>query len=209
MSAYVQTNSKNRAISFAVIGLFHVFMIWALANGLGQKIIKIIVPPLQTDIVEEIKKDDKPPPPPPPEIERPQVELPPPVVSIDIPVDAPVTTALTDVTTRPTPPPAAPAPRETVRKAPKSDPNRNPPTDDYYPPSAKRLGVEGVTTVKACIGPDGKVTGDPSLVKGSGNDSIDEAALKYARKTRWIPGTEDGKPAQFCIPFAVRFKLTE
>ena len=43
--------------------------------------------PELTDLIEEVQQEDAPPPPPPPQMERPPVEVPPPEVSIDIPMD--------------------------------------------------------------------------------------------------------------------------
>ncbi|MFO1427687.1 MAG: energy transducer TonB [Steroidobacteraceae bacterium] len=56
---------------------------------------------------------------------------------------------------------------------------------------------------------DGKTTGEPAVLKSSGNGSLDEAAVKWAKRARWIPGTEDGKPVESCYSFNVRFKLTD
>jgi outer membrane biosynthesis protein TonB len=47
------------------------------------------------------------------------------------------------------------------------------------------------------------------VTKTSGNDSLDEAATRWAKRARWAPGTEDGKPIEMCSQFNVRFKLTD
>ena len=209
MAAYVQTSQSRRAMVFGIIVGFHLLLIWALATGLARKVVEVLAAPLDTDLIEELQKEDKPPPPPPPEMERPPVEVPPPDVSIDIPMDSAPTTAITDVTDKPVPvapPPPAPA---GVRVNPKLDSRRSPLTDDFYPPSARRAEIEGVTTVRACVAPDGKTTGEATVTKSSGNSSLDEAATKWAKRSRWIPGTEDGKPIEMCQQFNVRFKLTE
>jgi periplasmic protein TonB len=104
----------------------------------------------------------------------------------------------------PPPPPAA-----VNRVAPKLDVRRSPPTDDFYPPSARRAEIEGVTTIRACVTPDGRTSGEPSATKSSGNSSLDEAAIKWAKRARWSAGTEDGKPVEMCSQFNVRFKLTD
>jgi protein TonB len=71
-------------------------------TGLARKVVEVIAPPLVTDIIEEVEQEDKPPPPPPPQMERPPVEVPPPEVSIDIPMDDSHHRAH-DVTDRPQP----------------------------------------------------------------------------------------------------------
>lgn len=64
-----QSNSHWRSAGLAVAVLFHVALVWALANGLGQQLAKVVSEPLETVLVEEVK-----PPPPPPKV----IELPPP-----------------------------------------------------------------------------------------------------------------------------------
>src|SRR5207237_10813765 len=44
---------------------------WALATGLARRVMEVLAPPIQTDIVEEKKLEKEPPPPPPPEFEKP------------------------------------------------------------------------------------------------------------------------------------------
>ena len=92
--------------------------------------------------------------------------------------------------------------------APRIDPRRSPSTDDFCPPEARSAGIEGVTTVSACVGPDGRVTGDPTVTNSSGETSLDEAAVSWARLARFTPGAEDGRAIEMCTRCNVRFKLT-
>ncbi len=201
-SSYV----SRRAAVFIAIVAFHVLIVWGLASGLARQVVEIIAPPIETDIIEELETREEPPPPPPPELERPPVEVPPPEVSIDIPVET--TTAIQDVTNRP-PPPRPPPPRAVQRTAPKLDVRRSPATDEYYPPASRRANEEGVTTVRACVTTEGRTSGTASIEKTSGHARLDEAAVKWAQRARWTPGTEDGKPVEMCSQFNVRFKLTD
>src|SRR5438045_9711777 len=103
----------------AVLGVslgVHLFLAWALATGLARRVMEVIAPPIQTDIVEEKKLEKEPPPPPPPEFEKPPVEVPPPDVQIDMPVEAPQTTAITAVAATPHPP-APPRPSSQIGRA--------------------------------------------------------------------------------------------
>ena len=59
------------------------------------------------------------------------------------------------------------------------------------------------------MAPDGRTSGEPTATKSSGNASLDEAALKWAKRARWSAGTEDGKAVEMCSQFIVRFKLTD
>jgi periplasmic protein TonB len=210
MAAYVQQNNSRRMMVLGSIVLLHVLLAWGLVSGLARKVVEVVAAPLTTELIEELQQEDKPPPPPPPQMERPPVEVPPPEVSIDIPMET-STTAISDVTDRPVPaaPPPPPPPAPVNRVAPKLDVRRSPPTDDFYPPSARRAEIQGVTTVRACVGPDGRTSGEPSVTKTSGNSSLDEAAAKWAKRARWSAGTEDGKPVEMCSQFNVRFKLTD
>jgi periplasmic protein TonB len=207
--AYVQQSQTQRTVVLGTIVGLHVLLGIALATGLARKVVEVVAAPLQTDLIEEIQQEDKPPPPPPPEMERPPVEVPPPEVSIDLPMETAQTTAITNVTDRPVPVAPPPPPAAVARTNPKLDPRRSPPTDDFYPASARRAEIEGVTTIRACVSPEGRTSGEPSIGNSSGNASLDEAAVRWAKRARWAPGTEDGKPVETCASFNVRFKLTE
>ena len=110
MTAYVHDSTfftRRTMVLFAIIAL-HVFIFWALATGLARKAIEVLAPPIQTEIVQEEVKQNQPPPPPPPQFEQPPVEVPPPDVTIDMPVEAPATNAITAVvqkSNQPAPPP--------------------------------------------------------------------------------------------------------
>jgi protein TonB len=209
MPAYAHSQDTSfvtrRSVVFAVILGFHILAIWLVASGFARRIVETIAPPIQTDIIEEVKERDTPPPPPPPEMERPPVEVPPPDVAIDIPVET-QSTAITDVTDKPVPmaPPPPPPPRS-IRKASlgKNFPN----TEEYYPAAAKRLGEEGSPTVKVCVGPSGKLTEEPTIAQSSGNARLDEGAIKLAKAGRYVAGSVDGQPTTDCLSFRVKFEL--
>jgi protein TonB len=133
--------------------------------------------------------------------------VPPPEVAIDIPQDAAQSTAITDVTDRPVPmaPPPPPPPKQ-VKKA-SIDSKRFPPSEEYYPAASKRLGEEGSPTVKVCVGPQGKLSEEPSIATSSGNTRLDEAAIKYAKAGRYLAGSVDGQPTTDCLVFRVKFEL--
>jgi protein TonB len=209
MAAYAQSNQRRLTV-LGVIVVFHIILLWALVNGLARRVMEVIPGALQTDIIEEVKDQDKPPPPPPPQMERPPVEVPPPDVTIDLPVENTNTTAITDVTNRPVPaaPPPPPAPK--VVSSAKIDSKRFPNTEDYYPASAKRLGQQGRPTVRVCVGPTGKINGEPTIAGSSGVEALDQGAIKLAKAGRYIPATENGQPLpESCISFAVKFELKD
>ncbi len=211
MAAYVQDTSfftRRTIVLFAIIAL-HVFIAWALATGLARRAIELVAPPIQTEVVEEVQKKDEPPPPPPPQMERPPVEIPPPDVAIEVPVET-QSTAIQDVTDKPVvrapPPPPPPKPRNVVSPRPGKG---FPATEDYYPAASKRLGEEGSANVHVCVGPNGKLTEEPTIAQTSGNQRLDDGALKLAKagSGHYQPGTEDGQPTTACMVFKIKFEL--
>ncbi len=209
MAAYVQDSqflTRRGAVLVAIIGL-HVFILWALATGLARRAIELVAPPIQTQIVEEVKKDVAPPPPPPPQFERPPVEVPPPDVTINVPVES--TSNAIRVVNTPVVHSPPPAPREVRRTAAGVGGRGFPSSDEYYPDASRRLEEQGTVTMHSCIGPDGKLTEEPTVAKSSGSSRLDGGAVRLAKAAsgRYTPATEDGKPTAGCINFNVKFQL--
>lgn len=206
MAAQVQDSSfiTRRGIVAVSIVALHILLAWGLSSGLAQKVVEVLAPPIEADIVEEVKADDEPPPPPPPEMERPPVEVPPPEVSIDLPMET-TSTAIQDVTDKP-PPPAPPPPPRVAGSPAKMTRPANP--DDYYPPGSIRREEQGSPVVQACVGANGRLLRDPVVTDTSGFPDLDAAAVKVARATRYAAGTENGSALpESCIKFKVKFVL--
>lgn len=199
-----QFMTRRGAVLVAIIAL-HVFIAWALATGLARRAIEVLAPPIQTTIVEETKKEEAPPPPPPPQFERPPVELPPPDVTINLPVEE-STTAIRVVNTPvvKAPPQAAPTRRTAVGFG-RGFPN----SDEFYPDASRRLEEQGIVTVHVCVGPDNKITEEPTVAKSSGSARLDGGAVKLAKagSGKYLAATEDGKPIPACINYNVKFQL--
>ena len=82
------------------------------------------------------------------------------------------------------------------------------PTDDFYPPSAIRLGEEGVTVLRVCVSAAGVLQGEPKVTVGSGHPRLDGAAVAWAGQAlRFTPATRDGAPVEACKGFRVSFRL--
>ena len=206
MAAYAQDSSffTRRGIVLVAIIVLHILAAWGFASGLAQKVIHLVTAPIEADIVEEVKPEDQPPPPPPPEMERPPVEVPPPEVSIDLPMET-SSNAIVDVTDK-APPPAPPPPPRVAGSPAKMTRPVNP--DDYYPPGSIRREEQGSPVVQACVGPTGKLVREPVVTDTSGFPDLDSAAVKVARATRYGPGTENGTALpESCIKFKVKFVL--
>jgi protein TonB len=195
--------TRRGIVAAAIIGL-HLLMFWALASGLAQRVVSVLAPPLEADIVEEVKDDEPPPPPPPPEMERPPVEVPPPEVAIDLPMET-TTTAIQDVTDKP-PPPAPPPPPRVAGSAAKMKSAADP--DQFYPPGAKRREEQGSPVVQACVGANGRLIREPVVTETSGFPELDGAAVKVAKANRYSPATEGGTALpESCVKFKVKFVI--
>lgn len=203
-------NSK-RTLAFVLVVIIHVLFFWVLASGLGAKIVQTVVGPVETKIIEEVKKDDTPPPPP-PEMEQPPPYVPPPEFAIDTPVDT-ASTAITNVTSeRPTaqPPVQAPPPVEhqVVRTPPSGQGRGARVSQPEYPSAARREGIEGTVIVAIYVKEDGR-PGEVKVAKSSGSQALDDAAVKEVQRNwKLVPGKEDGKPVAMWYNFAITFKLT-
>jgi len=204
--------NAKRTLAFVLVVIIHVFFFWVLASGLGAKVVEVVMGPVETKIIDEKSDEDKPPPPP-PEIDTPPPYVPPPEVSIEIATDTGPTTAITNVTSE------RPVAAATVApKAPVSAVVRTPPstqgkgariTQPEYPPSSRRAGEAGTVTLAAYVLDSGRV-GEIKIVKSSGFDKLDEAAVKdVQRNWRFVPGKEDGKPVPMWHTFQVTFRLTD
>ena len=203
--------SRNAVIAIAVVAL-HVGFVWALQSGLLMRAAELVVPvALLSQFIE----------PPTPKVEpspslmpKPQV-LPAPVkktvanpvlqptpqplaivdptpspnaplgVTIPQPALAPVTAAVAVANTA-----VAPAAAPAVQ-LPSSDAeylqNPRPP----YPSISRRLNEQGKTTVRVLIGVDG-LPQRAEIVKSSGFDRLDQAAMATVMRWRYVPGKRGG-----------------
>ena len=198
---------SGRALGFGFVILVHVGLFYALMSGLSSTMVELLSGPLETEIIDEIKKDDVPPPPPPPDFK------PPPPAFVDMPMvsfdSAPTNSAIQNVTNevkKAAPPP--PPPPTAKPTAPRQDPRR-PITQPEYPATSVRLGEEGAVILKFMVLPNGRVDGETiSVIESSGSERLDKAAIAEARKAwKFIPGTQDGKPVATWHQFRVVFEL--
>ena len=148
-----QGDAGRHFAGFALVVLFHAFIVYALVTGLAKKVVEVVRAPIETKVIEEIKKPPPPPEivvPPPPRLEAPPPFIPPPEVQIATP--PPPQPTITAVT--PTPPPApvviapAPPPPAPVAEAPPPPPPAAKPTNiSAYCSSMPKPDVPGVDFV--------------------------------------------------------------
>ncbi len=76
-----------------------------------------------------------------------------------------------------------------------------------YPVEAKKAGAEGTVWVRALVGNDGRVV-KACVLKSSGRDDFDRAAVEAASKYRYMPAKDaDGNPIITWVSYRVTFVL--
>ena len=80
------------------------------------------------------------------------------------------------------------------------------PSPVKYPRLAKRRGIEGTVLVEVLIAKDGHQI-KQKLIKSSGANVLDDAALKAIKKWRFSPHIVDGIAIAHRVQIPVRFKL--
>lgn len=189
-----QAGRKGLGIVFVV--LLHLVTAYALVTGLARKAVEVIRGPIETKLIEELKKlppPDKPPPPPP----RQKVDPPPFVPPTEVAIAAPVVTAPTITVAAPVvalaPVEAPPAPPKPVQHvAPVIDAAKNCRKPEY-PATSKRLEEEGQVMLRFMVDEGGKVI-ESRVETSSGYARLDEAARAALSQCQFKPGTADGKP---------------
>jgi len=166
---------RRHLVGMTVVVLFHVLVVYALVTGLAKRVVEVIRAPIETKVIEEIKK-----PPPPPEVvlpPPPKLEAPPPpfIPPPEIQIQTPPPPQPTITATTPTPPPApvviAPAPPPVVAAAPAPAAPPAPVSagvvcsnfqtvmgDVAYPRDAQRQGIEkGEALIQFTLSPSGEI----------------------------------------------------
>jgi protein TonB len=75
-----------------------------------------------------------------------------------------------------------------------------------YPELARQAGIEGQTVIKALVNVDGSVT-EAEVLKSSGNQSLDAAAVEAAYKARFTPAKQRDQPVRVYVSIPYRFSL--
>ena len=189
-----QADPRRHLVGLTVVILFHVFVVYALVTGLAKKVVEVVRAPIETKVIEEIKK-----PPPPPEIvlpPPPKLEAPPPpfIPPPEVQIATPPPPAPTITATTPTPPPAPVtiAPTAPVVVAPPAPPAPRPATmaiglacatqvQPVMPAKAIREGLTGSVRARATI-KGGKVVAVEivsSSPRGVFDSAVRNAMMQY------------------------------
>lgn len=221
--AQQQRNPGKHVVGIGIVLAMHLLLAWALVTGLAQRVVEVIRAPIETKIIDEVKPPPPPPPenlPPPPKFAPPPPSfVPPPEVVVNPPpTPAPVITTTTvapppaPVVIAPPPPPVAPPP---APPAPPPPPPPAPPrvaarpaianvqacapSGDDYPAAARRSEATGTTKVRFNVGPDGKLSGPPEVVRSAGptreHKMLDRVAVAKLGECSFTAGRDEtGKP---------------
>ena len=200
-----QRNPAKHLPSIAMVVVLHIALGWALVNGLARKVVEVIKQPLETKIIEEIKKPppDTPPPPPPKLQQPPPPFIPPPEINIQVPITqvAPTITTVTTVKPPPGPPPkieAPPAPQPLVRKEYKATSCPKPP----FPRQAIQQGLSGRVVAWVHVAPSGSVTNVE--IKETSNRIFDREVIRALSQCRYA-----AEPVGFIGEYEIVFNLQD
>ena len=200
-----QQESGKKFTGISVVIVFHIFLIWALMNGLGQKIVKFVQKPMEAVIEPEKVKPpppEEPKPPPPKVLTPPPPFIPPPEVQVQ--QQAPTPNVISTVSSVKPESNVLPKTVAPVVEAPKATgPSVVNAIIDFqkdgckpeYPRTSQRNEETGETHLSVTTGADGSITA-VNVVKSSGFRNLDNAVrnLLLSGSCRNKPGTVDGKP---------------
>ncbi len=184
----------RRYLSVGLVVAIHVAAIYALANGLAVKIVKVVPHVLQAEVIA------------PPDQKKPDV-APPPKVAMDQPKVDTVPVPEIDI--------AQPPSNQTIDLAPAenavSDSAVSSVTSTHtrppYPVMARRMGKEGTVRLKLTISPEGRVV-DAAIVKSSGTDELDKTAAAWViAHWRYKPAIQGGSAVTSTTLADVTFSL--
>ncbi len=191
---YIRVGMFSSIIIFILLFLFVPY-----AEPEPYKLKKEIVTMVE-EISAQIEKFEEPPP-----VERPKVAV---EAESEVAEEAVETIATTEfqedlIRTMPTGPEIEIVPYYKVEVKPKPI---NIPTPQY-PDLARRAGIEGNTVVKALVEIDGSII-EAKILKSSGNQMLDQAALAAARKAKFTPAKQRDKFVRVWVSIPIKFRLT-
>ncbi|MDD2662183.1 MAG: energy transducer TonB [Dechloromonas sp.] len=202
-----QRDPRRYLAGFAAVVVFHVLLVYALANGLGRKVVEVLKAPLDVALIAEVKP---PPPPPPPKLVplRQKSSAPPPpayVPPTETQVQAPTPPITTTSERRPEPPPAPPAPPAPEAPARPAQVNiavacpnhRSVPVD--VPKQAIRMGLSGQVIAEFTVAASGEVK-DIAIVQTS-NTIFNQPAINAVSRYQC---TGQGRDVRVRVPFVFR-----
>jgi protein TonB len=216
---------NKHLVGFGVVLGLHAVLGWALVNGLAQQLVDVIKAPIETKIIEEVKREEPPPPenlPPPPKFAPPPPSfVPPPEVNVNPPPTPAPTITTTTVAPPPAPvfiqpppvaaPPAPPAPPRVAAKPALTNASSCAPRPEDYPPAAQRAEATGTSVIRFTVGADGKLA-KSEVIRSAGpsreHKMLDRLALSKLGQCNFSAGTdENGRPVGATVDVEYVWKL--
>ncbi len=212
--AQSQRSWGQHAPSIMLVVALHIAIGYALVSGLARKVVEVIKAPIETKIIEEIKKPPPPdvPPPPPPKLAAPPPPfIPPPEINIQQPVVTPPPTISVTTNVAPPPgpppvfappaPPAPPAPvaAPTVRREFKAAYR----VDPVFPRQAQREGISGRVIAHVVVQPSGVVT-EVRIISAQPPRVFDREVIRALSQWKFNP-----EPVGFIGEYEIVFNLKD
>ena len=200
-----ERNPAKHLPSITMVVVLHIALGYALVTGLARKVVEVIKQPLETKIIEEIKKPppDVPPPPPPKLAAPPPPFIPPPEINIQVPITQVAPTITTVTTEKPPPAPpkaieAPPAPQPLVRKEYKASYRVEP----QFPRQAIQAGLSGRVIAWVHVSPSGAVNNVE--IRQSSNRLFDREVIRALSQWKFNP-----EPVGFIGEYEIVFNLQD
>jgi protein TonB len=198
-----ERNPAKHLPSITMVVVLHIAIGYALVTGLARRVVEVIKQPLETKIIEEIKKPppDAPPPPPPKLAAPPPPFIPPPEINIQVPITQVAPTITTQSTTPPpkvAPPPVPVAPQPLVRKEYKASYR----VDPQFPRQAIQQGISGRVIAWVHVAPNGSVTNVE--IRQSTSRIFDREVVRALSQWKFNP-----EPVGFIGEYEIVFNLQD
>ena len=204
--AQEQRSWGKHAPSIILVTVLHLAVGYALVTGLARKVVEVLKAPLETKIIEEIKKPppDLPPPPPPKLAPPPPPFIPPPEINIQVPTVTQAPTITTVTTTPPPPgPPAVIAPPQPAPTVVRREYKASHRVEPQFPREALRTGTTGRVVAHVVVSPSGTVT-EVRIIQSQPPRLFDREVIRALSQWRFNP-----EPVGFIGEYEIVFKLTD
>jgi periplasmic protein TonB len=199
-----ERNLANHLPSIAAVVVLHIIIGYALITGLARRVIEVMKQPIETKIIEEIKKPppDVPPPPPPKLAAPPPPFIPPPEINIQIPQTTPAPTITVQSTTPPPPGPPVIQKQVEAQPAVRREYKASYRVEPQFPRQAISQGMSGHVTAWVHVAPNGTVTNVE--IKSSTNRIFDREVIRALSQWKFNP-----EPVGFTGEYEIVFNLKD
>ena len=219
---YITDNRDHKLTDYLLLGVLSILVHTTVVHhfkgvSLEQEIVEPIKPPpkVQITLSRPQPKPVAPPPPPPVVQPKPPVQKavplkpqkPKPVEKVVEQAPAPAPTPVVDSAPANPAPAAPPAPvveEKVTAPTAGADYLHNPPPE--YPEIAQDRGLEGKVLLKVHVQADGKPS-SVTVSKSSGQEVLDEAAVKTVNKWSFVPAMRGNTPIDGCVTVPITFHL--